>query len=156
MRIIHILLAAALALQLSACRSSKPNATDMEWSQIGVSAVAPMSLGVNAFLWQAALETFNFVSLVKADPFGGVIISDWYITPTSPNERMKITVYIMDRRLVAEGLKVRVFRQVRNSGEWRYAPVNFDVERNLEDTILTRARDLGMRSISGKAPKISR
>ncbi len=142
MWVIQILLAVVLAVQLSACSSSKSNTADMEWSQIGVSAVAPRSLGVNAYLWQAALDTFASLSLVKADPFGGVIISDWYTVPISPSERMKITVYIMDRRLMAEGVKVRVFRQVRNDGEWQYAPSNSSVELKLEDTILTRARQL--------------
>jgi hypothetical protein len=147
MRVIQILLAVVLAIQLSACSSSKSNAADMEWSQIGVSAVAPRSLGVNAYLWQAALDTFASLPIVKADPFGGVIISDWYTAPTSNNERMKVTVYIMDRRLLAEGLKVRVFRQVRNNGEWQNATVNFDVERKLEDTILTRARELRLSAV---------
>lgn len=107
-----------------------------------MSAAAPRALGVNSYLWQAALDTFSFLPLAKADPFGGVVISDWYSSPSSPDERVKVTIYIMDRVLRAEGLKVRVFRQVRNGPDWQDAQANPEIGRQLEDTILTRARQL--------------
>jgi len=142
MRILHILMAALLAMHLCACGSSKSDSADVEWTQRGVSGVAPRTLGVNAYLWQAALDTFSFLPVVKADPFGGVVISDWYSPPNSPNERMKVTVYIMDRALRAEGLKVRVFRQIRYGAEWQNVQAGPDIGRKLEDAILTRARQL--------------
>ena len=142
MRIFQNLLATLLAIHLCACGYSRSDSRDMEWSQIGVSAVAPRTLGVNSYLWQAALDTFSFLSVAKADPFGGVIISDWYSPPNSPNERMKVTIYIMDRALRADGLKVKVFRQVRNGGEWQYVQANPEIGRKLEDAVLTRARQL--------------
>ena len=80
MRIIQSILAATLALQLSACGSFKWASADMEWSQIGVSAVAPRTLGVNSYPWQAALDTFSFLPVAKAGPFGGVVISNWIRT----------------------------------------------------------------------------
>jgi hypothetical protein len=122
----------------------------MEWSQIGVSAVAPRTLGVNSYLWQAALDTFAFLPVVKADPFGGVIISDWYSAPNSPSERMKVTIYIMDRALRVEGLKVKVFRQIRNEAEWQYVQANPEIGRKLEDAILTRARQLRLGARNGE------
>ena len=73
-----------------------------------------MTLGVNSYLWHASLDTLSFLPLAIADPFGGVIISEWYVAPTSPDERLKVTVYIMDRALRADGLKVVVFRQTRS------------------------------------------
>jgi len=149
MQTFQTLLVAVLAANLCACGSSK-TATDMEWSQIGVSAVAPRTLGVNAYLWQASVETFSFLPVIKADPYGGVIISDWYCTPSSPQERMKVTVYIMDRVLRAEGLKVKVFRQERDRSEWKNVAANPELERRLEDSILTRARQLWART--RKAP----
>ena len=142
MRIFQNLLAALLAMHLSACGSSKSESVDSQWSQIGVSAIAPRTLGVNAFLWRAALDTLSFPPLAQVDPFGGVIISDWYSPPGSPNERMKVTIYIMDRALRADGLKVKVFRQMRNGAEWQYVQANPEMERKLEDAILTRARQL--------------
>ena len=142
MRILKILLAALLVTPLFACGLSKSESADWKWSQVGVSAVSPRTLGMNSFLWRAALDTFSFLPVAKADPFGGVIISDWYSPPGRPSERMKATVYIMDRELRAEGLKVKVFRQARTGNEWQYVQANAEMERKLEDAILTRARQL--------------
>lgn len=103
---------------------------------------APM-IGVNSFLWRAALDTITFMPLASADPFGGIVITDWYATPESPSERFKVTVYILDERLRADGIKVAVFRQVRSTtGEWTDAPANPATATELENTILTRARQL--------------
>jgi hypothetical protein len=87
--------------------------------------------------------------VAKADPFGGVVLSDWYSPPSSPNERMKVTIYIMDRALRADGLKVKVFRQVRDGADWQYAHANPDLGRKIEDAILTRARQLRLDARKG-------
>ena len=100
-------------------------------------------IGVNSFLWRATLDTVVFMPVSSADPFGGVILTDWYTPPGSPGERFKLNVYILDRQLRADGLRVAVFRQIRDpSGEWIDAPVNEQTATALEDTILTRAREL--------------
>ncbi|MDX5361178.1 MAG: DUF3576 domain-containing protein [Alphaproteobacteria bacterium] len=106
---------------------------------------APTGTGiaVNAYLWRASLDTLSFMPLASADPFGGVIITDWYAAPEAQNERMKANVFILDRRLRADGLRVALFRQVRGeNGEWVNAPVSDAATKRLEDTILTRARQL--------------
>src|SRR6185369_14156384 len=46
-------------------------------------------IGVNSFLWRAALDTVSFMPLASADPFGGVILTDWYANPDKPGERTK-------------------------------------------------------------------
>jgi len=100
-------------------------------------------IAVNGYLWRASLDTMSFMPLSSADPFGGVIVTDWYITPESPNERFKVQIYILDRQLRADGLRVSVFRQVRDaSGEWAAAPVKPETAPQLENAILTRARQL--------------
>jgi hypothetical protein len=100
-------------------------------------------IGVNAFLWRASLDTIDFMPLVSADPFGGVIITEWYSPPNAPDERLKVNVFILDTALRADGLRASVFRQVRAAdGSWRDAPVEPGTARQLEDTILTRAREL--------------
>ena len=100
-------------------------------------------IGVNSFLWRATLDTIVFMPVSSADPFGGVILTDWYTPPGSPGERFKLNVYILDRQLRADGLRVAVFRQIRDpSGEWVDSPVNEQTGTALEDTILTRAREL--------------
>ena len=99
-------------------------------------------LGVNSYLWRATLDTLNFMPLASADPVGGVIISDWYAAPEKPDERVKVNVYILDKRLRADALRVSVFRQVRNAGGWADAQVNPDTGVKLENAILSRAREL--------------
>ena len=99
-------------------------------------------LGVNAYLWRASLDTLNFMPLGSADPVGGIIITDWYSAPENPNERMKVTVYILDKRLRADALKVAVFRQARTTEGWVDAAVNAETPVRLENAILTRAREL--------------
>jgi hypothetical protein len=86
--------------------------------------------------------------LKSADPFGGVIISDWYVAPSAPDERLSVTVYIMDRTLRADGLKVVVFRQTRVATGWTDAAASPDTAHRLEDSILTRARELRLATLN--------
>ncbi|MEM8833741.1 MAG: DUF3576 domain-containing protein [Pseudomonadota bacterium] len=99
-------------------------------------------IGVNSFLWRAALDTVSFMPLASADPFGGVIITDWYIDPATPNERYKVNVFILDRQLVSSGVQVKVFREMKSGSTWKTSTVADDTGRKLEDAILTRARQL--------------
>lgn len=100
-------------------------------------------IGINSFLWRASLDTLSFMPLNSADPFGGVIITDWYSPPESPNERFKMTIYILDRRLRADGIKVAVFKQTRNGQQdWVNAKVAGETAVQLENAILVRARQL--------------
>lgn len=105
-------------------------------------------IGVNAYLWRGTLETLDFMPLASADPFGGLIITDWYQSVDAPGERVKLHVLIKDTALRADGLKVSVFRQVADgSGGWLDAPVAPETRRALEDKILTRARELRIQQI---------
>ena len=98
---------------------------------------------VNSFLWRASLDTLSFMPLASADPFGGVIITEWFEPPESINERFKMTVYILSRSLRSDGLKVAVFRQIRDQdGNWINGEVTVGTTRQLEDGILARAREL--------------
>ena len=100
-------------------------------------------LGVNAFLWRASLDTVSFMPIASADPFGGTIITDWYSAPDAPNERAKLNIFILDRELRADGVKVTVFRQTKSAREdWADAPVAPVTASQLEEAILTRARQL--------------
>ena len=101
-------------------------------------------VAVNAFLWRASLDTINFIPLVSADPFGGVIITDWYTPAETPNERMKIQVTILDRELRADGVRVSVFKQqtAPKGGNWVDAQVDPRTQIDIENAILTRARQL--------------
>ncbi|GBD42351.1 hypothetical protein HRbin39_01742 [bacterium HR39] len=107
-----------------------------------------VGIGVNAYLWRAALDTLDFVPIAQADPFGGVIISEWYRPAEKPDERFRITVLIKDTRLRASAVEVSVHKQVRApDGGWLDAPVDEKLARELEDRILTRARELRLTDV---------
>lgn len=107
-------------------------------------------LPVNKYLWQGALDTLSFLPLVSTDPFTGVIATDWGSTPEAPGERFKVTAYMLNPGLSAASLKVAVFREVRgDEGLWRPAPVSPDTARQLEDAILTRARQIRIAEVEG-------
>lgn len=109
-------------------------------------------LGINSFLWRASLDTISFMPIASADPFGGVIITDWYAPPESPDERFKLNVFIMGRALRADGLKIAAFRQAKDSsGNWADRPVDPAVITDLENTVLTRARKMRIAAQSGAA-----
>ena len=103
----------------------------------------PASLGVNSYLWRASLDTLSFMPLASADPYGGLIITDWYANPEKLDERFKATVYILDTRLRADGLNVAIAKQTRGAdGQWRDAAASPQTETDIENAILTRARQL--------------
>ncbi|VAV88325.1 Uncharacterized protein CC_3748 [hydrothermal vent metagenome] len=112
------------------------------------STIQPAGIGVNSFLWRASLETLNFLPLQSADPYGGVIITDWHSDEAARNERFKATVYILDTRLRADGLKVVVFKEVvGENGGWVSANVDPDTGIQIENSILSRARELKIRTL---------
>ena len=131
------LIAAALTASLliaGGCSSSSKGGS-------GFQAYAPQN-GVNSYLWRATLETLDFMPLDQTDVYGGVIVTDWYSNPRVPNERFKANVYILDSNLRADGLKVSIFKQVQSAGGWQDANVDADTARQIENSILTRAREL--------------
>lgn len=106
------------------------------------------AIGVNGYLWRATLDTLSFMPLASADPYGGVVITDWYVNPEKPDERFKCTVYILDSRLRADGLNVAVFKQAKDAtGAWVDAPSAGQTETDLENAILTKARQLRLSNI---------
>ena len=105
-------------------------------------------IGVNSYLWRASLDTISFMPLATADPFGGVIITDWYAPPEALEERFKVNVYILDRDLRADGLRAAVFRQTQDpAGQWIDAAVDAQTATDLENAILDRARQLRIASL---------
>ena len=134
------LVLASLALTTAACSTKRDAPTRLAPSRM-------TSIGVNAYLWRAAIDTVSFAPLLQADANGGVIVTDWYASPQNPGERIKLTVSILDQDLRADALRVAASRQVNQSGTWVDAPVAAATVQKLEDIILTRARDLRRTSI---------
>ncbi len=125
-----------MSLGLAACGGGN------ERPQADLAASQVTSIGVNSYLWRASLETLAFMPLTQADSAGGVIVTDWYANPDSPNERVKVSVSILDSDLRADALRVAASRQVLQNGTWVEAPVQASTVQRLEDIILTKARDL--------------
>ncbi len=148
-----------LALSLSAlaaCSSSGPKTQNDGGGLLGLGrgkstpAAEQPTIGVNGYLWRATLDTLAFMPLASADPYGGVVITDWYVNPEKADERFKCTVYILDARLRADGLNVAVFKQTRDaSGTWVDAPSAGQTETDIENAILTKARQLKLSNIRG-------
>jgi hypothetical protein len=106
------------------------------------------NLGVNAYLWRGTLETLKFMPLASADPFGGVIITDWWTPASSTGERFKATAYVLGRQLRADAIRVSLFRQVQENGQWVDAPVDPSKPTELENMVLAKARELRSQSAS--------
>lgn len=107
------------------------------------------TIGVNSYLWRAAVDTVSFAPLIQANSANGVIITDWYANPRVPTERVKLTVAILDTDLRADALRVSAAKQVYQNGGWSDAPVSAATVQKLEDIILTRARDLRRAAVGG-------
>lgn len=110
-------------------------------------AASDSGIGVNAYLWRASLDTISFMPLTSADPWGGVIISDWYANPEKTDERFKATIYILDSRLRADALNVNVNKQVLQNGQWVDAELSAQTAIDFENAILTRARQLRLSDV---------
>ena len=132
----------AVALSASSCSRNRDVPTHLAPSRM-------TAIGVNAYLWRAAIDTVSFAPLLQADANSGVIITDWYTKPDSPGERVKLTVSILDQELRADALRVAASRQVNQAGSWVDAPVSAATVQKLEDIILTRARDLRRTTVTG-------
>jgi len=108
------------------------------------------AIGVNSYLWRATLDTLAFMPLANADPYGGVIVTDWYVNPQKPDERFKCTVYILDTRLRGDALKVTVFKEVGNGqGGWAPSQASDQTSIDIENAILTKARQLRLANLRG-------
>jgi hypothetical protein len=158
----HIIAALFMAAGLSACATKAPASTSGPTAAPNAAPVAKAKprtffgdrirsggrgtgeagIGVNAFLWRATLDTLSFMPLADSDPFGGTYATEWHSMAEKPDERFKVQVYILDTRLRADGLAVQVFRQTRDGSGWVDASVDPDTAIQIENSILTRARQL--------------
>ena len=154
---VSIALAAVGLISLGAC-AHKNSSGPQPYSSggggfLGMGKKAPEAsaqpgIGVNAYLWRASLDVVAFMPLASADPYGGIINTDWYTNPEKPDERFKVTVYILDTRLRADGLTVTVFKQLKGAdGAWTDSATSAQTQVDFENAILTRARQLRLSNI---------
>jgi Domain of unknown function (DUF3576) len=135
-----LIMVSAVALASCGGGNAKPK-TDLAASQV-------TTIGVNSYLWRASLDALSFMPLVQTDSAGGVIVTDWYVNPNTPGERMKLTVSILDQDLRADALRVAASREVAQNGQWVAAPTKAATVQKLEGIILTKARDLRRSAIA--------
>lgn len=138
-----IALLSALALPLASCGGGDDRPAE------GLAPAQMTMIGVNTYLWRAALDTLSFMPMEQVDSNGGVIVTDWYANPAAPTERMKLTVTILDADLRADALRVAASRQLYNGTQWLEAPVQAATVQRLEEIILTRAREIRRNTVIG-------
>ena len=145
-RLASALIVVALAAGLAGCGSHKK---DRPAKMADIAASKVTQIGVNAYLWRAALDTISFMPLAQVDSNGGVIVTDWYANPAAPNDRMKLTITVLDQDLRADALRVAAARQINQGGQWVEAPVQAATVQKLEEVILNKARDLRRNAVAG-------
>jgi hypothetical protein len=155
-RVLTLGLAAAFVVSLGGCQFVRDdvnrtlgNAPQDDVRRSDLAARQTTTIGVNSYLWRAALDTLSFAPLAQSDSNGGVIVTEWYANPTNPSERVKVTATILDSDLRADALRVSAAREVLTNGQWLAAPVTAATVQRLEEIILTRARDLRRAALVG-------
>ena len=100
------------------------------------------SLPINELLWKSTIDTLDFISYEKIDPFSGIIVTDWFINQNNEKIRNKITVSFSSSELKATSIKVSVTREKFDNNQWVSDGYSDGLARKIEDLILTRAREL--------------
>ncbi len=101
-----------------------------------------VGMPINPYLWKASLETINFMPLSSADPFAGLIITDWY-SQNNTNERCKINIFIKGIELKTSNLKVNSFCQtLSDKNNWVSNETDIKINAQIENAILNKAKKL--------------
>jgi len=153
---------------LTACSSLEPRtdipATDKEdpgsfitgrsESGVSLSDITGLSdressgIPVNALLWRASLDITSILPIDDIDVFSGTVITDWYSLPSQPSEQIKLAVFVLDKELRSDAIRVVVYVQSRQGNIWQDAGIDPELATKLEDLILTRARELRASSVT--------
>lgn len=144
-RVSRLAIGLALAASLSACAHRGRGGVASE----KIAPARVTTIGVNAYLWRAALDTLSFMTIAQTDSNGGVLVTEWYVNPAVPTERMKVSVSVLDPELRADALRVAAARQVLQNGQWQDAAVQAATNQKMEEIILQKARDLRRNAPAG-------
>jgi len=99
-------------------------------------------LPINALLWRASLDIVSTIPIDDVDTYGGTIITEWYSLADSPNERIKMTFFVLDLELRSDAIRVQVYVQRQENGVWVDSGTDSALGRKLEELVLTRAREI--------------
>ena len=99
-------------------------------------------LPINALLWRASIDIASTLPMDDVDAISGTIITDWYKLNENSDERIKIAIFVLDRELRSDGIRVVVYVQKRDGSEWSDEGTDSEMSSRLEELILTRAREI--------------
>ena len=103
---------------------------------------------VNALLWRASLDIASILPVGDIDVFSGTILTDWYSLPSNQNEQIKLAIFVLDKELRSDAIRVVVYVETRNGDNWEDSGIDNVLATKLEELILTRARELRATSIN--------
>ena len=101
-----------------------------------------VGMPINALLWRASLDIISTIPLDDVDTFGGTIVTEWYQLNRKSDERIKMTVFVLDRELRSDGIRVVVYVQNRVGINWEDSGTDSQLGKQIEELILTRAREI--------------
>ena len=158
-----LLLALCTTLIVSACSGLKTTPAETPEEPVSVITGKPggikfsdfikkdqpgVGLPVNALLWRAALDVASFVPLDDVDTFGGSIVTEWHQSADNPDQRLKLTIFVLGVELRSDAIRVQTYTQKKLGNDWVDSGRDEVLARKLEDLILTRARELRAASVS--------
>ena len=108
-----------------------------------------IGLPINALLWRSSLDIMSTIPLDDVDTFGGTIVTEWYQLNKTSDERIKMTAFVLDRELRADGIRVVVYVQKRVGNHWQDNGTDSTMGKRMEELILTRAREIRGSGIVG-------
>ena len=114
----------------------------------GASKNKSLGMPVNALLWRASLDMASILPIDDIDVFSGTILTDWYSLPSKPNEQIKLAIFVLDKELRSDAIRVIVYIQMLNNGVWEDSGIDQELATRLENLILTRAREIRATSIT--------
>ena len=114
----------------------------------GMSDKEPAGIPVNALLWRAALDIASVLPINDIDVFSGTLITEWYSLPSNPSEQIKLAIFVLDKELRSDAIRIVVYVQSRKGDVWQDAGIDPELATRLENLILTRARELRASSVT--------
>ena len=95
---------------------------------------------INPYLWRATLETINFMPIASADPFGGIIITDWYNDTSNNDDAIKLTIRFLSNEVQSNSLRIIVHRKrCTTDTNCLVKKIESKIEEELRRSILTKA-----------------
>ena len=94
-------------------------------------------------LWQASLDTIDFMPLSSANYSGGILITDWYSDDQNSNESIKITIRFLSNEIQSNSIKIIVHnKKCKNTETCNINEIDSKIKQELRRSILAKAAQL--------------